>query len=91
MIRAPHHHYVKDPVYFSKIPSMSNFSFPQPQHYQTIFTNIIRESSVYSTRNLDKIEPTDEHEFDFRGVTEVMLQQSIPPVIIPYIPRVHLK
>ena len=87
MICAQPQHYAKEPVYFSKIPAMSEFVFPQTQNYQTIFTNILRESGVYST----KIEPTEEHEFDFRGVAEVMLQQSTPSVIIPYIPRVHLK
>lgn len=90
MIRAQPQHYAKEPVYFSKIPAMSNFLFPQTQNYQTIFNNILRESGVYSTK-ISKIEPTEEHEFDFRGVAEVMLQQSTPSVIIPYIPRVHLK
>lgn len=79
MIRTQSQHYAKEPVYFSKIPAMSNFLFPQTQNYQTIFTKI------------SKIEPIEEHEFDFRGVAEVMLQQSTPPVIIPYIPRLHLK
>lgn len=73
-----------------KIPIEYKSYFSRTQNYQTIFTNIIRESGVYSTK-ISKIEPTEEHEFDFRGVAEVMLQQSTPPVIIPYIPRVHLK
>lgn len=81
------HYYISELIYKN---TMSKFLFSPTQTYKTLLHHE-RESGVYSTRNLDKIEPTDEHEFDFRGVAEVMLQQSTPQVIIPYIPRMHIK
>lgn len=89
------------PYYISELiykNTMSKFLFSPTQNYKTLLHHE-RESNIYLTRDFDKIElnrnesveTIDEHEFDFRGVAEVMLQQSTHHVIIPYIPRLHLK
>lgn len=63
--------------------------FPK-QKYKTLLQHVMDHFTIESNEK-ECIETNHEHEFDFRGVTEVMLQQSTLPVIIPYESRLHLK
>lgn len=63
--------------------------FPK-QKYKTLLQHVKDHYAIESNEK-ECVEPNHDHEFDFRGVAEVMLQQSTLPVIIPHESRLHLK